>query len=208
MRRRPRSRAGARSTSASASQSTSTDSAWTSARDDAPAATGPNTREGASCAQRRTRDVHRLRSATHLGQSTEGRESEDASPGALGVGDDGRVGGERGLDHVVVGHPGLHQHAPVAASPSDDAGGANEQPDRLLGSSVTRREQLLIELQERQQLDPGRDRVGAVEHGLGSHQHRGRRQRGGRGIDLRHRHPGQQCSHLLAHPRDPRPATR
>ena len=45
----------------------------------------------------------------------------------------------RGLDHLVIGHPGLHQHAPVAASPSDERGRrerAARVPARRLDSAA------------------------------------------------------------------------
>src|SRR5918995_3119724 len=135
-------------------------------------------------AQLRARDVDRLGGATQLREAAEGREPEDASSGEFGVGDDRRVGGERGLDHVVVGDAGLHKQATLAPSASHDARRPHEQPQRLFGGPVARREKLLIELQERSQLDAGGGGVDAVGHRFRPHQHLGRRQRGGRRVDL------------------------
>ena len=207
MRRRPCSRAEARSAPTSTSHDASADSACTSAREDVPTAIGPNTRTRHS-PQHHARGVDRVGRAAQLGEPSEGRESQHASPGALGIGHDRRVGGERGLDHVVLRHPGLHQHTPVASSASDDASGAHEQPERLFRGPVARRQQFLIELQERDQARsrPGPRRRGGSTASVPTSTAAGGSARR-RGIHFRHRHPRQEGSHLLAHPRDPGPAT-
>ncbi len=56
---------------------------------------------------------------------------------------------ERGLDHLVVRQPGLHEHPGPGAPPADETGSAGEQPEGLLRSPVPGCQQLLIEVEER-----------------------------------------------------------
>ena len=75
-----------------------------------------------------------------------------------------RIRVERGLDDLVVGQPGLHEHPRAGAAPADETGSPGEQRERLLRGSVAGRQQLLVEVEER-------DCVGlddAVERGLGA----------------------------------------
>ena len=85
--------------------------------------------------------------------------------------DPGRIGQQRGLDDLVAGQAGLHQHPTVAPAAADQATGPHQQGQRLLGGPVARRQQLLVEVEERDHVG----RVELVQHRLGADVERGRR---------------------------------
>ena len=209
MRRRPRVRAASTPGAASASHNAVDASGRaTSARD--PSATGPST-VAPAVGHRRARRRHRVRRAAHLGQPAEGREPERARdgcarrrprpsdrPGAPRAPPRGRAAGS-----AASSRPGS----------SSEAGAADEEPERLLGGPGPRRQQLLVELEVRDQADGPRGGRGrahpsaadAVEHRLGADQHRHVGDRVGRRVDRSDLDAGQQCGEVVAHARDPRP---
>ena len=93
-----------------------------------------------------------------------GGNRSSARRSASAADDPGRVGQQRGLDDLVLGQAGLHQHPPVAPPPADQPAGPHQQGQRLLGGPVARRQQLLVEVEERDHVG----RVDLVQHRLGA----------------------------------------
>ena len=100
----------------------------------------------------------------------------------------------RRRNHLVVGQATLDEHpSSVRRAPAaDETRRAHEEPERLLGGAVPRREELLIELEERHEsYRPGAIDRHAVEDGLGPDEHVTGVDPIGRRVDLDHRVPGQ-----------------
>ena len=152
-RRRPLARAASTPDTASASQSAANDGARSSARvePDVPSATGPSTVTPASATASHG-GGDRLGAASHLGQSAERREAERLTARGLG-GDDPQ--GSPWLAACTTSCSGSRVCRRRRPRPSSGVpqqpGAADEQPQRLLGGPGPRREQLLVELQVRDQ---------------------------------------------------------
>ena len=56
-------------------------------------------------------------------------------------------------EHLVVGDAGLHEDAPAAGRLPHQPGGAHQQPERLLGGPVAGGEELLVDVEERDEPD-------------------------------------------------------
>ena len=93
----------------------------------------------------------------------------------------------RRRDHLVVGQATLDEHpSSVRRAPAaDETRGAHEEPERLLRRAVPRREQLLVEVEERDESNrPGAIDREPVEDGLGADEHVARADLIGRRVDL------------------------
>ena len=66
----------------------------------------------------------------------------------FGVEEPGRIGEQRRLDHLVVGHERLDHQPSAAPAWSEQAGRLGEQRHRLLAGAVARRQQFAIEVEE------------------------------------------------------------
>ena len=111
--------------------------------------------------------------ARHCGQRAQRRVAQELAAGQLGVGHPRRIPQQRGLHHLVVGQPGLDEQPPGPPPTTQETTGQHQQGQRLLGRPVPRRQQLLVEVQER-------DHVGgirSVQGRLGAHEHVRRRHR-------------------------------
>ena len=139
---------------ARASQSVVRRSARTRPARALPSSTGPSTVTAALGAQRVARGRDRLGRAAELGQPAERREAERPAPGALGVGDE--RSGRRDAPPRTTSCSGsrVWSSSTPPRRPAGRAGGRpHEQPQRLLGGTGPRREQLLVELEEGDQAD-------------------------------------------------------
>ena len=98
--------------------------------------------------------AHRGFVARELGERAERREAERPPASRLGVGEVGELAGHRRAHHLVLGHARLHEHA--AATRGRRRGAARRAARshrRLRGRPVRGREQLLVEIEERDQPD-------------------------------------------------------
>ncbi len=99
-------------------------------------------------AQRVARAPDRDGFAAELGHTAERWPAQHTATGAFGVGDEERLTEVRREHHLVLGEPSLQeQHAACRPRP-EQAGSADEEPERLLRGACAGCEQLLIELEE------------------------------------------------------------
>ena len=105
----------------------------------------------------------------HLGHGGLRREPEELATGSLRLRHRPDVGAHRRLHDLVLGHPGLQEQ------PTSRAGAgrrrrrhhprrSRHEGEGLLGGAVARREELLVEVEERHQVGP----VDALEHRFGA----------------------------------------
>ena len=93
------------------------------------------------------------------------RRQPTASDGArFGLDDPARVGEQRRLDHLVAREEGLDQDPAATVARSDQAGRSHQQRHRLFAGSVTRCQQLTVEVEERDGVGP----IDAVQRRLGA----------------------------------------
>ena len=148
--------------------------------------------------------VHRGHVSPHLGERTEGRIPELPAAGALGLGDHRRIGPPRRFEDLMIGQAGLHQQPAVAGPGPDPARRAGQERECLLRGAVARREELLVEVQERGEQhrwagrQPVQHRLRADEDLPAAH-HLGRR------IDFDDLDPRQERRQVFPHPRHPEP---
>ena len=64
-----------------------------------------------------------------------------------------RVGVQHGVEHRVMRIAGLHHEPPALVPRSEDAGGPRQERHRLLAGAIPRGEQLLVEVDERDDAD-------------------------------------------------------
>ena len=152
-RRRPCARAGARSTSASASHSCPIVGARKSAR--------PPERTHDCRARERSRSHAAddgVRIPADLGNTAEGRQCERRAPGALRCDHGGGIAAGCCREDLVLGDARLHQQRASPVGRAEEPRRPHEQPERLLGRPEPGREQLLVEVEERDQADGPRRR--------------------------------------------------
>ena len=158
----------------------------------------------------RTELLHRVTERAivtgELGERAERRVPERAAAGDLPFDDDLRAAfGDRAHD-LVIGQTGLHQQPRLRTGPGrEQLGAADEEPQRLRRGAVPRREQLLVEVEVRDERGSAPPEIGAVQRGLGADDDiGGRRHRAGLGVEIDDVLTGQQGRELLADPRHAR----
>ena len=149
-------------------------SASGSARADEVAAVGRTGHRRRSDPVRSARGQLLRAGAREHGQGAGRGQAELAAPGQRRAGEPAGIGVEDGVEHLVVGQPGLHQQPPAAGAAAEQAGGAGQQGQRLLGGPVAGREQLVVEVEEGHHVGPRHP----VQHGLGADVDRGGRASG------------------------------
>ena len=127
------------------------------------------------------------------------------APVRLGVGDERGLPFHERTHDLVVGLAGLHDEARLVARPArEELRAARRQPVRLRRGPVARREQLLVEVEERDERRAAAAQLGPVQHRLGADHDVGVADLRGRGVDVEHAQPREQRGELLAHARDAR----
>ena len=95
----------------------------------------------------RARQLLRAGAREH-GQGAGRGQAELAPAGQRRAGEAAGIGVEDGVEHLVVGQPGLDEEPPAVGAGSEQAGGAGQQDEGLLVGPEAWREQLVVDVQE------------------------------------------------------------
>ena len=153
--------------------------------------------DGDDAAQCITRGTDRDRVAAELGHPTERGPAQHPAARAFGVGHDEGLTAARRQHDLVFGQPRLEEQHTLCGARSEQADGADEEPERLLRGAGTGCEQFLVELEECHEAHCAAGRR-AVQDRLGTDQDVGVRHQLGRGIDRGDGGPREQCREVVA----------